>query len=166
MKQNIINISGFQVSNIHPFFLIAGPCSIESKDHAINHAGIINEICKKLSVNFVYKSSFDKANRSSKLSGRGIGIEKGLNILSDVNKEFNILDYKEDGVKNIVNYTYKNPNTVSRNLYEINLLNLTLPNSSLRTGPGGFLANHSYIMVEFFSDSHDKTQIYNTNNRN
>ena len=82
------------------------------------------------------------------------------------NKEFNILDYKEDGVKNIVNYTYKDPNTVSRNLYEINLLNLTLPNSSLRTGPGGFLANHSYIMVEFFSDSHDKTQIYNTNNPN
>ena len=82
------------------------------------------------------------------------------------NKEFNILDYKEDGVKNIVNYTYKDINTVSKNLYEINLLNLTLPNTSLRTGPGGFLANHSYIMVEFFSDSHDKTQIYNTNNPN
>jgi 3-deoxy-8-phosphooctulonate synthase len=90
MKQNIINVSKFKVSNIHPFFLIAGPCSIESKDHAINHAGVINEICKKLKINFVYKSSFDKANRSSKYSERGIGIEKGLNILSDVNKEFNI----------------------------------------------------------------------------
>ena len=90
MKQNIIKISEFEVSNIHPFFLIAGPCSIESKDHAINHAGVINEICKKLGINFVYKSSFDKANRSSIGSERGIGIEKGLNILSDVNKEFNI----------------------------------------------------------------------------
>ena len=90
MKQNIIKISEFEVSNIHPFFLIAGPCSIESKDHAINHAGVINEICQKLGINFVYKSSFDKANRSSKYSERGIGIEKGLNILSDVNKEFNI----------------------------------------------------------------------------
>ena len=90
MKQNIIKISEFEVSNIHPFFLISGPCSIESKDHAINHAGVINEICKKLGINFVYKSSFDKANRSSKGSERGIGIEKGLNILSDVNKEFNI----------------------------------------------------------------------------
>ena len=90
MKQNIIKISEFEVSNIRPFFLIAGPCSIESKDHAINHAGVINEICKKLGINFVYKSSFDKANRSSKGSERGIGIEKGLNILSDVNKEFNI----------------------------------------------------------------------------
>ena len=90
MKQNIIKISEFEVSNTHPFFLIAGPCSIESKDHAINHAGVINEICQKLGINFVYKSSFDKANRSSKYSERGIGIEKGLNILSDVNKEFNI----------------------------------------------------------------------------
>ncbi len=90
MKQNIIKISEFEVSNIHPFFLIAGPCSIESKDHAINHAGVINEICQKLDINFVYKSSFDKANRSSKHSERGIGIEKGLNILSDVKKEFNI----------------------------------------------------------------------------
>jgi 2-dehydro-3-deoxyphosphooctonate aldolase (KDO 8-P synthase) len=90
MKQNIVKILEFEVSNIHPFFLISGPCSIESKDHAINHAGVINEICKKLGINFVYKSSFDKANRSSKGSERGIGIEKGLNILSDVNKEFNI----------------------------------------------------------------------------
>ena len=90
MEQNIIKISNFEVSNIHQFFLIAGPCSIESKDHAINHAGVINEICKELSINFVYKSSFDKANRSSKLSHRGVGIEKGLNILSDVKKTFNI----------------------------------------------------------------------------
>ena len=72
------------------FFLIAGPCSIESQDHAINHAGVINEICQKLSINFVYKSSFDKANRSSNQSDRGIGLDKGLKILSDVKKEFNI----------------------------------------------------------------------------
>jgi len=88
MQQHIIKISDFEVSNMHQFFLIAGPCSIESKDHAINHAGIINEICKELCINFVYKSSFDKANRSSKFSHRGIGIEKGLNILSDVKKTF------------------------------------------------------------------------------
>ena len=81
------------------------------------------------------------------------------------NKEFNILDYKEDGVKMIVNNTTLDPRKLS-NYYEINLLNLTLPNSALMTGPGGFLANHSYIMVEFFSDSHDKTHIYNTNNPN
>jgi hypothetical protein len=79
------------------------------------------------------------------------------------NKEFNILDYKEDGVKQMVNNTYLNPNSLN-SYYEIHLMNLTLPNSALRTGPGGFLANHSYIMIEFFSDSYDRTQIYNTNN--
>jgi hypothetical protein len=79
------------------------------------------------------------------------------------NKEFNILDFKEDGVQNIVNHTYIDPKKL-HNYYEINLLNLILPNSALKTGPGGFLGNHSYIMVEFFSESKDKTSIYNTNN--
>ena len=90
MTQNIVEILNFKVSNIHPFFLIAGPCAIEGKDHAINLAGMIREICKKLNINFVYKSSFDKANRSSKKSFRGVGIEKGLSILSEVKKSFNV----------------------------------------------------------------------------
>ena len=90
MKHNAIKINNFNVSNDLPFFLIAGPCSIESKDHAIEHAGKINEICKQLNLNFVYKSSFDKANRSSSLSSRGVGIDQGLKILSDVKKTFNI----------------------------------------------------------------------------
>ena len=86
--------------------------------------------------------------------------ERGFII---ANKEFNILEFKEDGVKHIVNNTYKDPKQLS-NYYNIDLLNLVLPNKSLKTGPGGFLANHSYIMVEFFSESRDKTLIYNTNN--
>ena len=90
MKHNAIKINNFNVSNELPFFLIAGPCSIESKDHAIDHAGKINEICKQLNLNFVYKSSFDKANRSSSLSSRGVGIDQGLKILSDVKKTFGI----------------------------------------------------------------------------
>jgi len=90
MKHNAIKINNFNVSNDLPFFLIAGPCSIESKDHAIEHAGKINEICKQLNLNFVYKSSFDKANRSSSLSSRGVGIDQGLKILSDVKKTFGI----------------------------------------------------------------------------
>ncbi|MDC0969353.1 3-deoxy-8-phosphooctulonate synthase [Alphaproteobacteria bacterium] len=90
MKHNAIKINNFNVSNNLPFFLIAGPCSIESKDHAIDHAGKINEICKQLNLNFVYKSSFDKANRSSSLSSRGVGIDQGLKILSDVKKTFGI----------------------------------------------------------------------------
>ena len=74
MKQNNVKISNFEVSNQHPFFLIAGPCSIENKNHAIDHAGKIKEICDSLKINFVYKSSFDKANRSSSSSIRGVGI--------------------------------------------------------------------------------------------
>ena len=90
MKQNSVKISNFQVSNQNPFFLIAGPCSIESKNHAVDHAGKIKEICDSLNINFVYKSSFDKANRSSSSSLRGVGLEKGLNILSLVKETFNI----------------------------------------------------------------------------
>ena len=90
MIQNSINIGSFKVSNNSPFFLIAGPCSIEGNLHAIDHAGKINEICKSLNINFVFKSSFDKANRSSSKSSRGIGIDKGLEILSNVKKEINV----------------------------------------------------------------------------
>jgi 2-dehydro-3-deoxyphosphooctonate aldolase (KDO 8-P synthase) len=90
MDQKTIKINNFDVSNKLPFFLIAGPCAIESKDHAIDHAGKIMEICKRHNINLVYKSSFDKANRSSSLSSRGVGIDKGLNILSDVKKTFNL----------------------------------------------------------------------------
>ena len=90
MEQKKIKIHNFDVSNNLPFFLIAGPCSIESNAHAIDHAGKINEICKKLNVNFVYKSSFDKANRTSLKSKRGIGLDDGLKILSEVKKTFNI----------------------------------------------------------------------------
>ena len=90
MTQNIVKILNFKVSNNFPFFLIAGPCSIESKEHAINHAGMIKDICNKLNINFVYKSSFDKANRSSLKSSRGVGFENGLSILSEVKKSLNL----------------------------------------------------------------------------
>ena len=70
MIQNSINIGNFNVSNSLPFILIAGPCSIEGNDHSIDHAGKINEICKNLNINFVFKSSYDKANRSSSQSLR------------------------------------------------------------------------------------------------
>ena len=77
--------------------------------------------------------------------------------------EFNILEYTEDGVEDMVNHTYRNPQRLS-NKYEIDLINLTIPNKVLETGPGGFIANHSYVMVEFFCDSYNKSHVYNTNN--
>lgn len=75
-------------SNSARFSLICGPCQMESREHAFMMAGSIKEICDKLGIGLVYKSSFDKANRTSLNAGRGIGIEKGLQVFADLKKEF------------------------------------------------------------------------------
>ncbi|MDQ0453727.1 3-deoxy-8-phosphooctulonate synthase [Rhizobium paknamense] len=75
-------------SNSKRFSLICGPCQMESREHAFMMAGSIKEICDRLGIGLVYKSSFDKANRTSLKGGRGIGIEKGLEIFADLKKEF------------------------------------------------------------------------------
>ena len=83
----------FKYSNIgnrKPFFLIAGNCVVESRESAIETAGRLKEITDTLSIPFIYKSSFDKANRSSKDGFRGLGIDKGLRILSEVKSQINI----------------------------------------------------------------------------
>ncbi len=80
----------FEVGLDQPFFLIAGPCAIESIELARETAGALQEITQQLQIPFIYKSSFDKANRSSIDSFRGLGIDKGLQILSQVKKEFNL----------------------------------------------------------------------------
>ena len=73
-----------------PFFLIAGPCVIESLEMAIDTAGQLKEITNSLGIPFIYKSSFDKANRSSGSSFRGLGMEKGLEILAEVRKQIGV----------------------------------------------------------------------------
>ena len=83
----------FKYSNIgnrKPFFLIAGNCVVESRESAIETAGRLKEITDTLSIPFIYKSSFDKANRSSKDGFRGLGIDEGLRILSEVKSQINI----------------------------------------------------------------------------
>ena len=85
-----INIHNFQISNELPFFLIAGPCQIESQDHTDMIAGTLKEICNELGIKLVYKSSFDKANRSSINTKRGLGIDKGLQILNGVKHKFGL----------------------------------------------------------------------------
>ena len=82
-----MQLCGFEVGLDKPFFLIAGPCVIESEQLALDTAGQLKEICARLGVSFIYKSSFDKANRSSLDSFRGLGIEKGLGILQKVKKQ-------------------------------------------------------------------------------
>ncbi len=79
-----MKICGFDVGLEHPFFLMAGPCVIESETLAIETAGMLKEICAELHISFIYKSSFDKANRSSIDGFRGPGIDKGLAILEKV----------------------------------------------------------------------------------
>lgn len=94
-----MNICGFQTGINHPFFLFAGPCVIESHQLAIDTAGKLKEICLQLNVPFVYKSSLDKANRSSLTSYRGLGYEKALKILAAVKAEIEvpvITDVHED----------------------------------------------------------------------
>ncbi len=77
-------------SNNSKIFLIAGPCQIESQDHAEYLAGSIKDICDSLGIGLIYKSSFDKANRSSVKTKRGIGIDEGLKILNSIKHEFGI----------------------------------------------------------------------------
>lgn len=73
-----------------PFSLIAGPCQLESRDHAFHMAGHLKEVCQNAGIGLVYKSSFDKANRSSISSTRGIGLEASLEIFSDLKNEFDL----------------------------------------------------------------------------
>ncbi len=82
MKNNLMKLCGKSVGNQAPFFLIAGPCVIESEQLALDTAGFLKELTDKLNIHFIYKSSFDKANRSSLHGFRGQGIEEGLRILS------------------------------------------------------------------------------------
>jgi 2-dehydro-3-deoxyphosphooctonate aldolase (KDO 8-P synthase) len=79
-----MRICNFEIGLRQPFFLIAGPCVIESEELAIETAGFLKEITQRLGISFIYKSSFDKANRSSEKSFRGLGFETGLKILEKV----------------------------------------------------------------------------------
>ena len=85
-----IKLNNFEISNKHPFILISGPCVLESKDHAIKIAEKINTICKDLNVNFIFKSSFDKANRTSFNSSRGVGLEKALKYLKKLRNNLHV----------------------------------------------------------------------------
>jgi 2-dehydro-3-deoxyphosphooctonate aldolase (KDO 8-P synthase) len=85
-----MKLCGFEVGLHRPFFLIAGPCVIESRDMALETAAELKAICAELEIPFIYKSSFDKANRSSGKSFRGLGMEQGLDILAQVRREVGV----------------------------------------------------------------------------
>ena len=90
MNQHHISLHNFKIGNDLPFVLLAGPCALESRDHAFDMSGKLKELTQKLGIPFIYKTSFDKANRTSLKAGRGVGMEKSLPILADIRKEFKI----------------------------------------------------------------------------
>ncbi len=85
-----MKLCGFQAGLDQPLFLIAGPCVVESRDLQVETAGRLKDICARLGVPFIFKSSYDKANRSSEKSYRGLGMEKGLEILAEVRRQVGV----------------------------------------------------------------------------
>jgi len=85
-----MKLCGFEAGLDKPLFLIAGPCVIESEQMAMDTAGQLKEICNELNLNFIYKSSYDKANRSSGKSFRGFGLDAGLKILGEVKAKLGV----------------------------------------------------------------------------
>lgn len=89
-KARNIQLGALTVGNTQPFVLIAGPCQIESAAHALETASALKEICEKAEIGLIYKSSFDKANRTSLSSARGVGMYEGLSILADVRERLSL----------------------------------------------------------------------------
>jgi len=90
VQGDVMNLCGFKAGIEHPLFLIAGPCVIESEGLALETAGQLKQLTAELGIPFIYKSSYDKANRSSYLSFRGPGLEEGLRILETVKTQIGV----------------------------------------------------------------------------
>ena len=90
MQNKIVNCNGIEIANNKKITLIAGPCQLESEQHAMDMSGKIKEITSKLNIGFIYKTSFDKANRTSLKGKRGAGLENSLPIFDKIKKELNV----------------------------------------------------------------------------
>lgn len=85
-----MKLCGFEAGLDHPLFLISGPCVVESRELVMDVAGQLKELCREFEIPFIFKASYDKANRSSGGSFRGLGVDKGLEILADVRKTIGV----------------------------------------------------------------------------
>ena len=90
MKNITVNCEDIEISNNNKICLIAGPCQLETEQHAMDMAGKIKEITKKFNIGFIYKTSFDKANRTSHKGKRGAGLDKSLPVFDKIKKELKI----------------------------------------------------------------------------
>ena len=86
MEQHQVKIGKFEIGNKLPLALIAGPCQIQSRQHAVELAGKLVELTSKLGINYIFKASFDKANRTSITGARGVGIEEGIRTFDEIKK--------------------------------------------------------------------------------
>lgn len=89
MEQKTVKIGNFEIGNKLPLALLAGPCQIESRQHAIDLCGAMVEITRELGINYVFKASFDKANRTSINTPRGVGLEEGMRTFDEIKKLYN-----------------------------------------------------------------------------
>jgi 2-dehydro-3-deoxyphosphooctonate aldolase (KDO 8-P synthase) len=85
-----VKLCGFEAGLEHPLFVISGPCVVESRELVMDVAGQLKELCREFEIPFIFKASYDKANRSSGGSFRGLGVDKGLEILADVRKTIGV----------------------------------------------------------------------------
>jgi 2-dehydro-3-deoxyphosphooctonate aldolase (KDO 8-P synthase) len=90
MQNKIVNCNGIEIANNRKITLIAGPCQLESEQHALDMSGKIKEITSKLDIGFIYKTSFDKANRTSLKGKRGVGLENSLPVFDKIKKQMDI----------------------------------------------------------------------------
>ena len=90
MKNHKVKCSNFEIANDKPFTLIAGPCQLESEEHALKISTELKKITSELGINLIYKTSFDKANRTSLKGKRGLGLEKSLPIFDKIRKEVGV----------------------------------------------------------------------------
>ena len=90
MENKVINCNGIQISNKNKICLISGPCQLETEQHALDMAGKIKEIATKYNIGFIYKTSFDKANRTSLKGKRGAGLENSLPVFDKIKKDINV----------------------------------------------------------------------------
>ena len=90
IAQRTVKVDQLSIANDRPMTLIAGPCQMESRDHAFEMCGALKELTKRLGLQFIYKTSFDKANRTSLKSKRGVGFDKGLQVFSDLREHYGV----------------------------------------------------------------------------
>lgn len=90
MNAKTVTVGKIEISNSNPFVLIAGPCALESRDHAFEMCGALKQLTQEIGIPLIYKTSFDKANRTSLFGIRGLGIAKGLEILGELKKSFGV----------------------------------------------------------------------------